>query len=148
MVFSGRVIRHLHHGAGLCNADADRLLQLIGNLVANAVKYGAPEGAVIITSDIQPTEFLVAVHNDGSPIPRDLIPHLFEPMSRGEHAPGEQRSVGLGLFIVREIARGHGGRVTVESTADAGTTFTLRIPLEPDPVPGASGQWDARPDQG
>lgn len=129
MAFPGRSIHHEHLGAGPCSADADRLLQLIGNLVANAMKYGAPEGTVTVTSDIQPTEFSVAVHNDGTPIPRDLIPLLFEPMSRGEHASDTDRSVGLGLFIVREIARGHGGRVTVESTADAGTTFTLRISL-------------------
>lgn len=105
------------------------MLQLIGNLVGNAMKYGAPEGTVTVTSAIQPTEFSVAVHNDGTPIPRDLIPLLFEPMSRGAHESDTNRSVGLGLFIVREIARGHGGRVTVESTADAGTTFTLRISL-------------------
>jgi sigma-B regulation protein RsbU (phosphoserine phosphatase) len=129
VAFPDRIIRHEHHGAGLCIADEDRLVQLIGNLVGNALKYGATEGAVTVISEIQPTAFSVAVHNSGVPIPHDLIAHLFEPMSRGEHTPDVDRSVGLGLFIVREIARGHGGTVSVESTAVAGTTFTLSIPL-------------------
>jgi sigma-B regulation protein RsbU (phosphoserine phosphatase) len=129
VAFPDRIIRHEHHGTGPCVADADRLVQLIGNLVGNALKYGAIAGVVTVISEIQPRAFSVAVHNSGVPIPHDLITHLFEPMSRGEHTPDTDRSVGLGLFIVREIARGHSGWVTVESTAAIGTTFTLSIPL-------------------
>lgn len=128
MAFPDRHIRHLHQGEGTCAADADRLVQLIGNLVSNAVKYGVPEGIVTVTSSIRPDSFSIAVHNDGAPIPQDLVAGLFEPMSRGEHTPDADRSVGLGLFVVREIARGHGGSVTMESTAQAGITFAVHIP--------------------
>jgi sigma-B regulation protein RsbU (phosphoserine phosphatase) len=134
MAFPDRRIRHLHHGDGHCAADADRLVQLIGNLVSNALKYGAPEGTVTVTSRILQDSFSIAVHNHGAPIPQYLIPDLFEPMSRAEYTPDADRSVGLGLFVVREIARGHGGTVTMDSTAQSGTTFTVHIPLATEPT--------------
>ena len=128
MAFPDRSIRHLARGTGACAADADRLAQLIGNLVSNALKYGASDSTVTVTSDIRPTEFSVTVHNEGEPIAPEQMAHLFEPMSQGTQEHGPDRSVGLGLFIVQEIARGHGGRVSVVSTREAGTRFTLRVP--------------------
>ena len=70
----------------------------------------------------------VSVHNHGTPIPEALLPHLFEPMVRGAEAGARAKGVGLGLYIVREIARAHGGTVRVESRAGDGTTFTLSLP--------------------
>jgi signal transduction histidine kinase len=69
----------------------------------------------------------VGVHNHGPVIPADLLPRLFEPMVRGAGAGGS-KGVGLGLYIVREIARAHGGRVDVRSTPEEGTTFLLEWP--------------------
>jgi sigma-B regulation protein RsbU (phosphoserine phosphatase) len=129
MAFPDRDIRHRHQGEGPCAADPDRLVQLIGNLVANALKYGVPGGAVTVDSILQADAFSVAVHNDGTPIPPELMADLFEPMSRGEFTADADRNVGLGLFIVRVIARDHGGKVMVESTAQTGTIFTVHIPL-------------------
>ncbi|MNM31406.1 Heme sensor protein HssS [compost metagenome] len=68
------------------------------------------------------------MHNHGTPIPPELLDNLFEPMIRGSHDNAELRSVGLGLFIVREIVRAHGGEVVVSSSAQAGTTFTVTFP--------------------
>ena len=120
---------HRRMGEGRCHADFDRLAQLIGNLVANAVTYGAKGRPVTVTSAVERDAFCLAVHNEGDPIPSALLPSIFEPMSRGEQIPSSTRSVGLGLFIVREIARAHDGDVEVRSSLESGTTFTMRAPI-------------------
>jgi sigma-B regulation protein RsbU (phosphoserine phosphatase) len=122
VAFAGRVLQHRSSGEGACVVDADRLAQLIGNLVGNAMSYGAPDRPVTVTSAIEAASFSVAVHNEGTPIPLEQLAGMFEPMTRGD-AAGESRSVGLGLFIVREIARAHGGEVAVTSSAEEGTRF-------------------------
>ena len=77
----------------------------------------------------QTSELLLIVHNHGSPIPEDLLPHVFEPFRSGpQEASNAGDSMGLGLFIVREIVRAHGGTVEAESDAEHGTTFTVRLP--------------------
>ena len=128
LAFPDRQLEHRAVGRGACTGSSDRLVQMIGNLVANAVAYGASDSAVWITSQIDATTFTIAVHNDGPPVPLDLLPRLFEPMTRGENTGGIANSVGLGLFIVREIVRAHGGDISVESSAEAGTTFTGILP--------------------
>jgi sigma-B regulation protein RsbU (phosphoserine phosphatase) len=124
--FAGRMLQHQHDGEGDCTADGDRLAQLIGNLVGNAMTYGAADRPVVVRSRMDASGFEIAVHNEGPPIDPALLPSLFEPMTRGS-AQGAARSVGLGLFIVREIARAHRGEVTALSTAE-GTTFSARFP--------------------
>jgi sigma-B regulation protein RsbU (phosphoserine phosphatase) len=117
------------HGDGATVvADAARIAQLVGNLVANATTYGAPGRPITISAQGHDDgSFAISVHNEGEPIDAALLPRLFEPMVRGE-ARATDRSVGLGLFIVREIARAHGGSVAVDSAAGRGTTFTFRAP--------------------
>ena len=127
VAFPGRRIEHSRVGAGECVADADRLIQLIGNLVGNAVAYGAPDRPVLVTSTVGPEAIEISVHNEGQPIPASLQATLFEPMIRGANGNGN-RGVGLGLFIVREIARAHEGSVSVQSTAQQGTAFSVRLP--------------------
>lgn len=122
-VYSVRTLDHVRKGEGACSADGNRLAQLLGNLVANAMAYGDPDSPVTVTSCVDDTSFSIAVHNRGAPIPKDLQSTLFQPMTRGGHGTTRGRSVGLGLFIVREIARAHGGTATVTSTAEEGTTF-------------------------
>lgn len=126
--FPARSLVHQAEGEGECVADADRVAQLVGNLVGNAMAYGEPGAAVTVRSEIGPETVRVSVHNLGRPIPPELQGSLFEPMVRGGGEGGANRSVGLGLFIVREIARAHGGRVDVESNAQRGTTFALSWP--------------------
>jgi signal transduction histidine kinase len=79
-------------------------------------------------------EVELTVHNDGPPIPPELLPHIFEPFRRGQAQPGAaagSANLGLGLFIVREIVTAHGGRLEVRSEAGAGTTFTAVLPRAP-----------------
>lgn len=131
-------LMHVKEGEGRADVDADRLAQLIGNLVGNAVAYGDPAHPVTVSSVLRPDEASVCVHNFGPAIPEDLQHRLFEPMVRGTSATRSQRSVGLGLFIVREIARAHGGDITVRSSAAEGTTFCAAFPRQAPaaPAPG------------
>lgn len=126
--FPGRELKHEQTGEGLCMADADRLAQLAGNLVANAMAYGKADAPVSVTSAVAATSFTVAVHNEGPAIPEHIQAALFRPMTRGEGEIHAGRSVGLGLFIVSEIAKAHGGAVSVESMPERGTKFRADFP--------------------
>ena len=128
LAYPGQDLRHVCVGNGRCSADASRLVQLVGNLVSNAMSHGRAETPVTVTtSDLHPDTLSLAVHNHGEAIPPALLPSLFEPMMRGKKS-SSGRNVGLGLFIVREIAKAHGGAVTVRSSESEGTTFTLTLP--------------------
>ncbi len=124
-----RTIEHRSSGEGTCIGAPDRLIQLLGNLVSNAVAYGDAAFPVVVTSTINESSFLITVHNRGEPIPAEQLPTLFDAMTRGAEADGEATtSVGLGLFIVREIVHAHGGTIRVDSTREAGTTFVATFP--------------------
>lgn len=125
--FPEKQIRHIAVGQGICLADAGRLNQLVGNLVANAVAYGSDVAPITVTSTVDAGGFSIAVSNAGEPIPEGIRGSLFKPMSRGT-TDGAVRSIGLGLFIVNEITKAHGGSVDVESDATS-TTFTARFPI-------------------
>lgn len=127
-VYPARSLLHQRRGEGVCRADASRLEQLVGNLVSNAMVYGSAEKPVTVTSLIEPGSFTIAVHNEGTPIPASVQAALFRPMARGTNATSAGRSVGLGLFIVSEIAKAHGGTAVVTSTLERGTTFTVVMP--------------------
>lgn len=115
---------HERDGEAVCIADPRRIAQLLGNLVSNAIAYGTWDEPITITSSARAAS-VITVHNFGLPIPATLQATMFEPMTRGEDHIGPGRSVGLGLFIVREIARAHGGTASVVSSAEAGTTFRV-----------------------
>lgn len=123
----GRQLVHEREGDGECEADPDRVAQLAGNLVGNAMAYGSAAAPVTVRSVIAAGEARLLVHNAGTPIPPDIQAALFQPLVRGSTG-GASRSVGLGLFIVSEIAKAHGGRVSVSSSVQRGTTFTATFP--------------------
>jgi PAS domain S-box-containing protein len=131
LAYPGRAahLRHTGDEAGVW--DADRLAQLIGNLLGNAFQHGSPEGAVSLITRGEGDEVVIEVHNDGSPIPDEDRAQLFEPFQRGHAGGGPGRSIGLGLFIADQIARSHGGAIAVHSTAAEGTRFTVRLPKHP-----------------
>jgi sigma-B regulation protein RsbU (phosphoserine phosphatase) len=133
--FPGRSLKYASLGVGRCDVDADRLSQLVGNLVGNAVTYGAPDKDVTITSWLVGTTATITVHNEGTPIPDGSLASIFEPMVRGTPENSSARSVGLGLFIVRAIALAHDGEVSVRSSARDGTTFEFSFPAVSDNVP-------------
>lgn len=97
-------------------ADPVYLARLLSNLVKNALSYGSQTDPVVIDIASTPERFSLAVINQGAPIPEGEIQRLFEPFTRGS-APTDQRGLGLGLYIVAEIARAHGGSIDVTSTA-------------------------------
>jgi len=106
--------------------DADRLAQVVSNLVGNATQHG--EGTPVTLTAHEDGELVtLAVHNGGAPIPHDVLPFVFEPLARG---PGKRArgSIGLGLFIARAIVSAHGGDIQVRSSLEAGTTFTVKLP--------------------
>jgi signal transduction histidine kinase len=103
--------------------DAERVTQLVDNLVTNAIRYGTGKVTVRLQRDADGA--VIAVHNHGTPIPAAQLGALFDPYKRGTTTHG---GVGLGLYIVDQIARAHGGSVRVTSAADAGTTFEVRLP--------------------
>lgn len=122
-------VRLLHQcsGSGDAYLDADRVQQIIGNLVANSVAYGDVNQPIVVTSRLDEDQAVVSVRNQGSVIPPALMATLFEPMTRGTETDTDARSVGLGLFIVKEIARSHGGDVSVSSSAEDGTAFDVHF---------------------
>ena len=127
-LYPSRGLVHERAGDGAVHVDTNRLAQLVGNLVSNAMTYGAPSEAVTVTSTVEAATFRVSVHNRGPVVPEEIRQSLFEPMTRGTKANSAGRSVGLGLFIVREIARAHGGTTEVSSTPELGTRFTAVFP--------------------
>ncbi|MHC8326045.1 PAS domain-containing sensor histidine kinase [Pseudomonas sp. LB1P83] len=120
---------HQSIGTGSAHLDADRVQQIIGNLVANSVAYGDLQQPITITSRLMDDQAVVSVQNHGPVIPESLMAILFEPMTRGTETDSNVRSVGLGLFIVREIAKAHGGDVSVNSSLEGGTVFSVYFPL-------------------
>ncbi len=106
--------------------DHDRALQAVGNVVANALQYG--RDPVTVTATCVGDDVVVAVSNHGDPIPDDHRAKLFDPFQRGEAEFGNKEGLGLGLYIVSEIMRAHGGTVAVVSSRERGTTFTLTWP--------------------
>lgn len=121
--------------------DGDRMAQVISNLLSNAVQYGDGTPVSLVARGAA-DEVVLAVHNDGPPIPVDVRRDIFEPLARGTSVHGRGLgNIGLGLFIARAIVRSHEGEVEVESSDTQGTTFTVRIPRKvgvasPQPPPG------------
>ncbi|WP_066340399.1 PAS domain-containing sensor histidine kinase [Azohydromonas lata] len=116
--------------AGTAYWDPDRISQVLGNLLSNAMTYGTPDKT--ITVDVCPalSTVAIAVHNHGPAIAADELPRVFEPFMRGVTAPNPQRSVGLGLYVVKEVVAAHGGTVSVMSGPHSGTKFTVILPRQ------------------
>ena len=109
--------------------DAERLKQAISNLLVNAIQHGSGK-KVRISAKSDGSFALLEVYNDGSPIPRELLGTIFDPLVHGRNSDQNRTGLGLGLFIVNEIVSAHRGTITVTSSADAGTTFSVRLPFQ------------------
>lgn len=116
--------------------DALRIAQAVSNLTTNAIKYGAPGKPVVLKVDGRDdARVAISVVNAGPEIPTPVRESLFEPLVRGTGPDSTGYSLGLGLYIVREIARAHGGDVRVESPGTDRTAFTMDLPRLTDPAP-------------
>ncbi|AKJ01844.1 Chemotaxis protein methyltransferase CheR [Archangium gephyra] len=112
--------------------DSDRMAQVVSNLVTNALKYSPMDTPVSVELRGGDEAVELWVHNDGPPIPPELLPRLFEPLQRGTlQADRASRSIGLGLYIVKHLVEAHGGTVAARSGQGRGTTFTVRLPRSP-----------------
>jgi signal transduction histidine kinase len=107
--------------------DESALRRALENLALNAVKYG--DGKLVSVNVAQTHgRVILSVHNCGNPIPDERRKDIFEYLNRGEQA--DQTGWGIGLPFVQEVAKRHGGTVVLDSSAQAGTTFTLDIPVD------------------
>ncbi len=132
--FPEREIRFEHRGDGRGSWDADRLAQVLTNLLNNALRYSPAEAPVSVRVRGEAERLDLEVHNPGPAIPAEVLGRLFQPLQRGtSHDDPGGRSVGLGLFIVQHIVHAHGGTVEVRSTDTEGTTFTIRLPRAASP---------------
>jgi PAS domain S-box-containing protein len=106
--------------------DRDRIVQALGNLIGNALKFTPPGGRVTVAARRADGAVALSVADTGTGIPAAQVPRLFDRYWQANTA--DRRGVGLGLSIVQGIATAHGGDVRVETTEGAGTTFTLTLP--------------------
>lgn len=129
-----RSLAYTNHGDANGEWDTARLRQMVSNLLGNAIQHGDADQAVDISVNGSSADVLLTVHNSGPPIPPNALPLLFDPLRRTAEAPDaapahrRSGSIGLGLYIAHQIVIAHGGAIAATSTADDGTTFTVRLP--------------------
>jgi signal transduction histidine kinase/ActR/RegA family two-component response regulator len=112
-------------------ADPTRLAQVFANLLTNAAKYTDPGGQVWLTGRVEGGEAVVRVRDTGVGIAADLLPHVFEPFTQGEHSLARSEGgLGVGLTLVKRLVELHGGTVEAHSEGPGkGSEFTVRLPL-------------------
>ncbi|HZH17023.1 MAG TPA: HAMP domain-containing sensor histidine kinase [Archangium sp.] len=120
-------------GTGWGEWDADRIAQAASNLVGNAVQYSPEDSPVRVLARDEGDGVRVEIHNLGTPIPAERLPHIFDPFVRGREGSrsGSRSGLGLGLYITYEIVKAHGGSLHVRSTETEGTCFWLKLPRHP-----------------
>ncbi|MDZ4782117.1 MAG: HAMP domain-containing sensor histidine kinase [Planctomycetia bacterium] len=121
--------------------DADRIRQAISNLMGNAIQHGSADFPVNLSLRGEAANVFIDIHNGGEPIPLGELSKIFDPLIRGssDERPKSNRpgSIGMGLYIAREVAKSHGGRVDVTSTVTEGTSFIICLPRTAAPKVGA-----------
>jgi two-component system sensor histidine kinase BaeS len=106
------------------NTDPAQLRRVLGNLIANALAHTPRGGMVRAEASGTPKAVRLTVRDDGTGIPADLLPRVFDRFAKG---PGSAGS-GLGLAIVRDLVEAHGGTVAAESTEGLGTAIRITLP--------------------
>jgi signal transduction histidine kinase len=110
--------------------DSDRIAQVLSNLIGNAIKYGTGGPINVTVYETTSDAVSIEVHNFGRAIPQAAQAHIFDAFN--QKVTGEDRSsIGLGLFIAKEIVRAHGGSISVRSPDRDGTTFSVILPRRP-----------------
>lgn len=119
--------------------DSLRIGQVLSNLIGNALQHGSGTPISLVAKEEQ-EGIAFSVHNEGAPIPPEALPTIFDPLTRGmgeNQEESQTTSLGLGLFISREILAAHGGKIGVTSTEEDGTTFAAWLPRAGDADAGA-----------
>jgi signal transduction histidine kinase len=110
------------------HVDQDRMVQVLGNLVGNALRYTPPGGEITLGARVRGPVTLITVQDTGAGIPSQDLPHVFDRFYRGDSArSNDDGESGLGLAIAKSIVEAHGGTISVDSTLGAGTTFTIAL---------------------
>ena len=122
--------------------DRDRLEQVLGNLMENAVKYSPDGSEILVTVEDRGDQLVTSVADRGIGIPTDELGQVFERFHRGRQVSSTNYGgLGLGLYITKQIVERHGGTIWVESREGQGTTFSFSLPVapaaEPAPAPAA-----------
>lgn len=110
------------------SVDPDRMAQVLGNLVSNALRHTPAEGRICLGGAHQDRRVLLTVQDTGTGILPDELPHVFDRFYRGDEARGDGGESGLGLAIAKSLVELHGGTISVESLPAQGTTFTITLP--------------------
>ena len=107
--------------------DRDRIIELLNNLLSNALKFTSPGGYVCIHCNRTPTHVAISVEDTGRGITEEQLPHVFERFWQAQHA--RRAGAGLGLAICKGIVEAHGGDIRVESQEGVGSTFFVELPI-------------------
>jgi signal transduction histidine kinase len=111
------------------DVDPERMAQVLGNLVTNALRHTPAGGRIDLSAQAQGARVALVVADTGEGIPADVLPHVFDRFYRGDPARSQQDSEsGLGLAIAKSIVEAHGGTIAATSTPGQGTTFTITLP--------------------
>ncbi len=124
--------------------DADRIVQVVTNLISNAIKFTPQGGEIRVLVRRRDEHILIQVSDTGLGIPRESLPKIFERFYRVRRPGKEIQGTGLGLAIASRIVTGHGGRIEVESEPNEGTTFTVSLAIQPD---AAAQPWSEQADE-
>ena len=112
------------------NFDSDRMIQVLTNLISNAIKFTPEKGCICVSAKQQGEDLAVSVSDTGMGMPKEALSKIFDQLYR-IHQPNQQiKGTGLGLAIVKKIVEEHGGRIELSSEQDRGTKVTLVIPLQ------------------
>jgi signal transduction histidine kinase len=127
-----RLIESAYAGEFFGFWDAERIAQVVSNLIGNALKHGDPQTGVAVGLDgTEADSVSLSVVNSGI-IPDELKDHLFDPFRGGQRPAGRSEGLGLGLYIVFQIVKGHRGSVDVESGRNNQTAFRVVLPRSPE----------------
>ena len=115
---------------GLVEGDPARLIQAVGNLLDNAIRYSEEGGRVRLTARVEAREVVIVVRDEGVGIDAELLPHVFDLFTQADRSlERRQGGLGIGLTLVRRLVEMHGGRVEASSEgAGRGSEFTIRLP--------------------
>jgi signal transduction histidine kinase len=114
----------------MLNIDPERMTQVLGNLVSNAVRHTRAGGEVVLGAHpVHTNKMVIDVRDTGEGIAPEELPHIFNRFYRSDQARQQNGSSGLGLAIAKSIVTAHGGTISAESTVGEGTTFIITLPI-------------------
>ena len=113
-----------------CNCDPQRIEQILGNLISNALRYTPEAGTIYVNISQNDNFFQISVHDSGPGIPPEVLPFIFDRFYRADRSRSRcEGGSGLGLAIARQLSEAHGGSLSAANSPDQGAIFTLRLPL-------------------